>query len=99
MTFQELLQYHAGDHDCDVRGYSGRWMSNQTCLSVVGNLIDIRLLFSSVIKDVTFNDVDAKSPHPLYEVENIIDNCFDYCEDSMGKNDVVYYWPTIPFEQ
>ena len=96
MKFRELLQYHAGDYDCNVRSYSGRGMYSKECLAICGSDSDISDVFRSIIQDAASQLVSDDMN--LDQFEEIADYCFEYQQDSMGL-DVVYYWPRIEFTE
>lgn len=86
----ELIRYVAedGNEDTSFRNnYSGRGMYGRECVGIVGSEDDCKALMAEVIKE-------AHARGDEVEFDDVVDMMFDYSQDSMGL-DVIIYWPHI----
>lgn len=98
--------------EVDVRDYSGRAMYGKLCLGITGPmercLEAIAEVCIQLLQEVaqTSYDVDRENQEALskmqgeqYEAEDWIRTLHKFSQDSMGRSDVVLYWPSIPFSR
>jgi hypothetical protein len=79
-----------GDDDVSLReSYSGRSMYGRSCPGITGSMSGCMQIIGTVIKAAHFE-------HSNDEVifEEVVDMLLDFCQDSMGR-DVILYWPQL----
>jgi hypothetical protein len=84
---QTLLEGYAAD--LEIREYSGRGMSGERCLAVVGSLSQI---FAAVVEGC-LHEASDMAPDDRTDIE---DAMRQMRTDAMGY-DTVVYWPGVPY--
>ncbi len=86
------LQILLENYNFPVQPYSGRGMYGKICLGVIvprgreGNLLS-KIIFG----------VAARAMAKNQNINDITDVMKSYTTDSMGKSDMIVYWPDVPF--
>ena len=84
-----LIKFTAEQYGLDLRtDYSGRCMYGRECVGVVGQMHDIQ----NFLKEVTSESHYADDESEMFE--DWLCYCFDYRQDSMGL-DIIIYWPDM----
>lgn len=79
-------------------GYSGRGMYGMRCVGIVGSMRACMRVIAEVIKWELDSVPDSSDPGRYAaqrEVERLVDTLLAFDTDSMGRSDVILYWPTI----
>ena len=85
------------------RNYSGRGMFGKECIGVVCSHADFAHLLATVVKnwndrllalaDTDYNTPDGIQAKKQFDAE--LESLFHYQTDTMGKTDLIYYWPHL----
>lgn len=78
-----------GDEDAVSfrNSYSGRGMFARECVGIVGDEALCMQIIRQCIKDAhALDDVDF---------DELVDTILDFSRDTMGRSDVILYWPTV----
>lgn len=97
MNIQEIIQeaiiniYNADEYD--VRRYSGRGMYGRECFGITcDNHQEALLIFVTECLDIIEQSIDATNQMSF--VKEALDILLNYCYDSMGRGEIIY-WPNI----
>lgn len=97
-TFQDYL-VDCGGH-LDVRSYSGRFMYGKICVGIVGQRSKIMSVLSDMVLHMCEDMLEfGESPdtsNECYEVRDMIASLFNYSQDDMGL-DIIIYWPEVEY--
>lgn len=92
------------DDDVSTRSYSGRAMYGARCIAIVGSGRDCMKAIARVInskiqllaaQELARVECEEVSEHNI-EVEDVtelVEELMNYRQDSMGRDDIVVYWP------
>lgn len=81
--------------DIDMRSYSGRAMYGDRCIAIVGIHSECMTAIADTISAETqrlFNNMEEEAPD-LVKHNFLVKNLLNFRQDSMGRDDVVVYWP------
>lgn len=96
---QSMLMEAADRDDVSCRSYSGRFMYGKNCVALTGSLSNCMQIIAAVIvelreklKTVQLGSSEEYQDRYFSEAVNTL---MGFETDSMGRSDVVVYWPRV----
>ena len=90
------------EHDVEIRfDYSGRGMYGEKCIGFVGSHDYIQSAINSACLDIVKEEYLRDEFHPMVIFDRIgsyLEMFEDSKEDSMGKYDIIVYYPELEYD-
>lgn len=101
-TLLEHLIRTCAEHDVEIRfDYSGRGMYGEKCIGFVGSHDYIQSAINSACLDIVKEEYLRDEFHPMVIFDRIgsyLEMFEDSKEDSMGKYDIIVYYPELEYD-